>query len=86
MKEHTPQVVAWLVPLEVNADHESSGTHKDTLKSSAVRGSMDAMERRVTVAPQLSRQGAVRQPILKEHTMDHACIHCIYIYIYIAYH
>ena len=43
MKEHTPQVVAWLVPLEVNAGHEWSGTHKDALKSSAVRGSMDVM-------------------------------------------
>jgi hypothetical protein len=74
VKEHTPQVVAWLVPLEVNADHEWSGTHKDALKSSAVRGSMDAMERGVTLAPQLSRQGAVRQPILKEHPMDHACM------------
>ena len=71
-------MVVWLVPLEVtnvcdNADHESSGTHKDVLKSSAVRGSMDAMERGVTVAPQLSRQEAVRQPILIEGAHDGSC-------------
>ena len=71
-------MVAWLVPLEVtnawdNADHESSGTHKDVLKSSAVRGSMDAMERGVTVAPQLSRQEAVRQPILIEGAYNESC-------------
>ena len=57
-----------------NAYHVSSGTYKDALESSAVRGSMESLEREVTVAPQLSRQGAVRQPILKEHTMDHACM------------
>jgi hypothetical protein len=68
-------VVAWLVPLEVNADHESSGTHKDALKSSAVRGSMDSMERGVTVAPQLSRQGAVKQPILIEGAYNGSCLH-----------
>jgi hypothetical protein len=68
-------VVAWLVPLEVNADHESSGIHKDALKSSAVRGSMDAMERGVTVAQQLSRQGEVRQPILIEGAYNGSCLH-----------
>ena len=71
-------MVAWLVPLEVtnvcdNADHESSGTHKDVLKSSAVHGSMDALERGVTVASQMSRQEAVRQPILIEGAHDGSC-------------
>ncbi len=56
-------MVAWLVPLEVsdNAYHESNEIHKDALESSTVRGSMNAMERGVTVAPQLSKQEAVRQ-------------------------
>ena len=58
-----------------SADHESSGTHKGVLKSSAVHGSMDAMERGVTVAPQLSRQEAVRQPILIEGAHDGSCQH-----------
>ncbi len=67
-------MVAWLVPLEVDAENEWSGTHKDALKSSAVRDSMDAMERGVTVAPQLSRQGAVRQPIPIERAYNGSCL------------
>ena len=73
MKEHTQQVVAWLAPLEVSADHEWSGTHKDALKSSAMRGSMESLERGVTVAPQLSSKGAVRQPILIEGAYNGSC-------------
>ncbi len=46
---------------------------QDALKSSAVRGSMDAMERAVTAAPQLSRQGAVKQPILIEGAYNGSC-------------
>ena len=43
------------------------------LESSAMRGSMNAMEWGVTVAPQLSRQEAVRQPILIEGAYYGSC-------------
>ena len=56
-----------------NAYHVSSGTYKDALESSAVCGSMESLEREVTVAPQLSRQGAVRQPILIEGAYNISC-------------
>ncbi len=40
-----------------------------------MRGSMESLERGVTVAPQLSRQGAVRQPILIEGAYNGSCLH-----------
>ena len=42
-----------------------------------MRGSMESLEREVTVAPQLSRQGAVRQPILIEGAYNVSCYHDI---------
>ena len=36
---------------------------------------MESFERGVTVAPQLSRQGAVRQPILIEGAYNGSCLH-----------
>ncbi len=40
-----------------------------------MRGSMDAMERGVTVAPQLFRQETVRQPVLIERAYNGSCLH-----------
>jgi hypothetical protein len=40
-----------------------------------VRGSMNAMKRGVTVAPQLSKQEAVRQPMLIEGAYNGSCYH-----------
>ncbi len=63
MKEHTPQVLAWLVPLEVtNAPVTMQITNrveptKIPLEPLVVRDSMDAMERGVAAVPQLSKKG-----------------------------
>ena len=63
-----------VVPLEVtNVSVTMQITNKDSLRSSAVRGSMNAVQRGVTVAPQLSRQGAVRRPILIEGAYNGSC-------------
>ena len=40
-----------------------------------MRGSMNAMKRGVTVAPQLSKQEAVRQPMLIEGAYNGSCYH-----------
>ncbi len=64
VKQDTPQVVAWLVPLKVtNVSVTMQITDrveptKISLESSAVRDRIDVVEWGVAAAPQLSRQGA----------------------------
>ncbi len=79
VKEHTPQVVAWLVPLEVTNIPVTMkipnrvDPAKLRLESSVVRDSMNAMKRGAAAAPQLSRQRAARQPILIEGAYNGSC-------------